>query len=426
MTTHETSQLPSGKRSVCIVTPGHVASNPRVVKEADALHAAQYRVTVVAGNQTDFIQPFDEEIVRRVPWKIVRIDPARTLGRVRCRVARFLAAICPAGNVPSRLAVSAYSTQTAALTRAARKVTADLYIAHYVAALPAAAAAARAHGALLGYDAEDFHAGERTDPEALESVLVRAIEAHFLPRCRHATAAAPMIAEAYEQLYAIKPVPVLNVFPLDDEKPDLTRSYPRRAGELSAYWFSQTVGPDRGLQSFIEAMARTRARVTLHIRGSDRWKHGEKLLAFARALNLSGRVELLPTASPFEMVRSARQYDIGLSLETDVSESRRRCLTNKIFTYLMAARPVLMSDTPAQAALARELGEAAAVVSLADPDSIAQQLDAWALAPEKMKTAARTACRLAHDRYNWQVEQRVFLASVERALGNKGTGRCPS
>ena len=38
------------RRSVCIVSPGHLASNPRVVKEADALHGAGYRVTVIAGN----------------------------------------------------------------------------------------------------------------------------------------------------------------------------------------------------------------------------------------------------------------------------------------------------------------------------------------------------------------------------------------
>ena len=58
------------------------------------------------------------------------------------------------------LAALAYGGPVAGLHAAACAVPADLYIAHYVAALPAAGAAAQRHGALLGFDAEDFHSGE--------------------------------------------------------------------------------------------------------------------------------------------------------------------------------------------------------------------------------------------------------------------------
>jgi hypothetical protein len=171
-------------------------------------------------------------------------------------------------------------------------------------------------------------------------------------------------------------------------------------------------------------MALTHAQATLHIRGNDMWGHGKALLSLAQNLQIGDRVKLLPMASPFAMVELAGEHDIGLSLETDVSENRRRCLTNKIFTYLLAGRPVLMSDTPAQRALAVELGEAAALVSLADPATIAGQLDRWALAPERLWAAGQTACRLAHSRYNWQIEQRVFLASVAQALNTRGHQSC--
>ncbi len=418
------------RRSVCIVSPGHLASNPRVVKEADALHAAGYRVTVIAGNLTAFVRPFDEEIVARAPWTVVRVDPASLAARLASRLAKALTqAWSPkAAGIPSWLAAIAYSSQTSGLTRAARAVPADLYIAHYVAGLPAAAAAAQLHGAAVGYDAEDFHAGERTNDAGAsrEIALVREIESNFLPRCVHGTAASPMIALAYAELYGVKLVPVLNVFPLmdaGDGPPPVGDAHPKK--ELSAYWFSQTIGPDRGLQSFIQAMARTRARVTLHVRGSDHRGHGKNLLALARSLQIGDRVELLPMESPFRMVEFARHYDIGLSLEADISESRRRCLTNKIFTYLLAGRPVLMSDTPAQTALAGELGPAAALVSLSDPGTISDQLDRWALSCEGLKAAREAAWQLARTRYNWQVEQQVFLASVARALKHHGQKSCP-
>jgi glycosyltransferase involved in cell wall biosynthesis len=230
-----------------------------------------------------------------------------------------------------------------------------------------------------------------------------------------------MIADAYGELYGKTPLSVLNVFPLRDTG---SRHAPIQSGELSAYWFSQTIGPDRGLQSFIQAMARAQARVTLHIRGNDTWGHGKALLSLAQSLQIGDRVKMLPMASPFAMVELAAEHNIGLSLETDVSENRRRCLTNKIFTYLLAGCPVLMSDTPAQQSLAAELGEAAALVSLADPAAIAEQLDKWAMTPDRLQAAGRMACRLARDRYNWQIEQRIFLASVARALDNHGHQSC--
>ena len=418
------------RRSVCIVSPGHVASNPRVVKEADALHGAGYRVTVIAGNETAFVRPFDEEIIARASWTVVRAGPASLRARVATRAAKAIAPAWrpQASGIPPRLAATAYNSQTSGLTTAACAVPAELFIAHYVAALPAAAAAAQLHGGALGYDAEDFHAGERANDvgASREITLVRTIEGRFLQRCLHRTAASPMIAEAYAELYGVELVPVLNVFPLAEagDSPAPPRGADPRRG-LSAYWFSQTIGADRGLQAFIHAMARTRARVTLHIRGSDHWGHGKDLVALARSLQIADRVELLPMESPFRMVEFAGQYDVGLSLEADVSESRRRCLTNKIFTYLLAGRPVLMSDTPAQTALADDLGQAAALVSLSDPATIADQLDRWAFAPEALQAAREAAWLLARTRYNWQVEQRVFLASVTRALEQQGQTSCP-
>lgn len=408
--------------SVCIVSPGHLASNPRAVKEADALHGAGYRVTVVAGGLTDFIRSFDEKILKSAPWSVVQVRgrslPSRLLSWGTRRALR--SGRLSASQVPLGVAIAAHSAQTSALARAACAVAADLYIAHYVAALPAAAAAARRHRAALGYDAEDFHAGEPDDVAG----LVQAIEGAFLPRCSHVTAAAPLIADGYAELYGKRPITILNVFPLTDA--DDAPACVSDAGQgLSAYWFSQSIGLDRGLQSFMEAMARTRARITLHVRGADKHGYGDALRTLAHDLRIDDRFELLPMASPFEMVELARRYDIGLSLETDVSESRRRCLTNKIFTYLLAGRPVLMSDTPAQTALGRELGEAAAVVPLASPDVIAEQLDRWALSPRRLQAAAAAAGRLARSRYNWQVEQRAFLASVAEALGHRGKSSEP-
>jgi glycosyltransferase involved in cell wall biosynthesis len=409
---------PSASRSaVCIVSPGNLSSNPRLVKEADALAEAGYDVIAVVCDYTDALRPYDDRIAANVPWKTVRV--ARPAGENQVRLAASALAKLMAGTgvrVPPALAARAYGGPTAALQRAASKVPADLYIAHYVAGLAAAATAARSNGAMLGFDAEDFHSGEGTGApdDRFRMDMVRAVEGALLPGCIHVTAAAPLIADAYATCYGISPATVLNVFPL--AMAPLAPCRDSGAEPFKAYWFSQTIGLDRGLQSFIRAMARTKTRITLDVRGGNRWGHGDRLLELGRELGIADRIRLLPMAEPEAMVTLAASYDIGLSLETDASENRRVCLTNKIFTYVLAGVPVLLSDTPAQRALAPHLGAACRVISLADIDGMAAVLDRLTLSAEARAEARATAWRLGQERYNWDVEKGVLLGSVARAL----------
>jgi glycosyltransferase involved in cell wall biosynthesis len=407
-------------QTVCIVSPGNLASNPRVLKEAAALHEAGYGVTAIACDYTEALRPFDDEIAGKVPWTVLRV-PRSTGERYFSRGARLVAhAMSGAGfDVPLSVAASAYGGPASALKRAACAVHADLYIAHYIAALPAARTAAQRHGAMLGFDAEDLHSGEGTDGpgERFQVKMVQAIEDACLPRCVHITTSAPLIGAVYAKRYGISPATVLNVFPLAMAQNISNQN--RRSSEgggLRAYWFSQTIGLDRGLQAFVHAMARTRARVTLDVRGSNRWGHGDKLMEVARELGVGDRITLLPIAPPDQMVTLAAPYDIGLSLESDSSESRRLCLTNKIFTYLLAGVPVMMSSTPAQFALAADLGAAALPVALADPDGMARALDRLAASPAALEDARASALRLGRQRYNWDVEKQVLLDSVASAF----------
>jgi hypothetical protein len=116
------------------------------------------------------------------------------------------------------------------------------------------------------------------------------------------------------------------------------------------------------------------------------------------------------------MIELSAGYDLGISFEVGQTESRRYCLTNKIFTYILAGVPVFLSDTPAQRALAADLAEAASIVSLTDIEGIARQLDEWGGSPAALDRAASRAWRLGEEKYNWDMEQRVFLAAVKSAF----------
>jgi glycosyltransferase involved in cell wall biosynthesis len=406
-------------RTVCIVSPGNLAGNPRILKEADALHEAGYEVTVVVSDSPTGLQSFNAKIASDARWKVV-CAPRSAAERYVSAAARLAARVTEELGEQSSPAIAAraYGGPIGPLQSAACSVAADLYIGHYIAGLHAAGVAAQKHKAQLGFDAEDFHPGEESDDLRIE--IVRVVEAEWLLRCRHFTAAAPLIGKAYAERYGLAiPATVLNVFPL--AMAPKQAAPPRHAdAPLRAYWFSQTIGLDRGLQSFLQGMAIAGTRVVLEVRGDDRWGYGRTLLAMARDLGIGDRLKLLPTAAPDEMVRLAAAYDLGLSLETDVSENRQLCLTNKIFTYLLAGVPVVMSDTPAQRQLSPKLGEAAALVSLSDPEAMAAAIDRLA---SSLDAAKAHAARLGRKCYNWDVEKKALLASVDAAFAETSCRR---
>lgn len=410
--------------TICIVSSGNLASNPRVLKEAAALHGAGYAVTTVVCDYSRDLKDADDEIAARAPWKVVRVPrPFAERGTtiVANRIARLVAAA--GGRVSPGLAALATGGPVSTLRRAAFAVPADLYIAHYIAGLAAAAPVARRRGAMLGFDAEDFHSGEGTGgaDEDFRMKMIETFERAALPSCAYVTAAAPLIAKAYTATYGVATTAVLNAFPLD-MAPDApsAAAAPGEVAGLKAYWFSQTIGLDRGLQAFIQAMARTRTRVTLDIRGGNQRGGGDKLMALARDLGIGDRVSILPKVAPDQMVTLAAEYDLGLSLETDVSDNRGLCLTNKVFTYLLAGLPTVMSDTPAQRALAPDLGAAALLVSLSDPAAIAALLDRLGGSPAVLAEAKSTAWRLGRDRYNWDIEKDTLVKAVDAAFAHRG------
>ena len=77
--------------------------------------------------------------------------------------------------------------------------------------------------------------------------MISLIESRWLPGCAYMTAVSPGIADAYVENYGVaQPHVVLNVFPKSHAPSGATPRGTARPGP-SLYWFSQTIGPDRGL-----------------------------------------------------------------------------------------------------------------------------------------------------------------------------------
>lgn len=403
---------------LCLVTPSHVASNPRLVKEADALQAAGYAVHVVAHRYFSTLDQDDAAIYAGAKWTHSVVDSTTGLTSYSSKFRRRLLRIALRRGLPlnPRRAGNAHHHAIEALATVAMRTGAQLYIGHCLAGLAAAAIAARRTGALYGFDAEDFHRAEtdfvEQDPQ--EQAIVTALEEAYLPGCRHFTAASPLIGQAYAGSCGITlPNTVLNVFPLSESPPAPVRR-PRPTTEHPAriYWFSQTIGPGRGLEEILPVLAAMRTPVELHLRGFISPEYRKLLNQAASQAGLVRPPVYHDFAPMSAMVRLAADYDLGLSLEASRPKNRDLCLTNKIFTYVLAGLPQLVSPTSAHHALAADLGPAAIVADLQNPDVLAARLDAWFADCASVEAARSHAWHLGQTRYNWEYEQKALIASV--------------
>ena len=401
-----------------IVTGAHLCRNPRVVKEASALHEAGHRVTVLGPAMDERLRELDQALVRDGGFEhrvVVDIRPGSP-SRTRHRMVRKLAIEAGARWGWERPEALGYGVR--ATLAAARELGADLTIGHQEVGAWVACALMDEERA-VGADIEDWYS-EDLLPEARIGrpvELLRRCEAELVRRGRHVTTTSEALAGALAEAYGgPPPTPIYNAFPwaeragLDEVARDRTdRSHP------SLHWVSQTIGPGRGLETLCEALRSVARPVALHLRGrvdeADlRWL--QRLFPDERGHQLFVH-DLVP---PQALLGRIAEHDIGLALEDDNPPSRNLTVTNKILHYLVAGLAVIATDTAGQAEVAAHAPNAVRLCRGGDAEAMAAQISSLVGKPGLLERAKAAALEAAQERFNWEQQAQVLVASVEAAL----------
>jgi len=405
---------------ICLITPGQPSINPRLVKEADALQEAGHGVHVLCSHYVRWADEADKVLLASRSWKCTYVggDPSQMSAeyywtRSRHALARRALPLWSSSSFIQHRALVRIAPE---LEAAAVKIPADLYIAHYAGALSAAAKAARNHGARLGFDAEDLESASYSTANGVSphDQLLQEIEARHLPQCDYITASSPGIAEAYAAKYGLPlPTTILNVFPLA-HRPEIFR-LTREAGPLTLYWFSQTVGVERGLRDAVGVLGLLRGcDIELHIRGVLRESVRQELLAIATSCGAQrGQLVFHAPGCQDEMVRLAAAYDVGLALEPGSNRNNDLAISNKLFTYLLAGNAVAATSTSGQRAVMGKIGSAEFCYEPGDVESLARGLRFWYEDRGALHRSRKQAWDWSTREYNWDAEQRKFLTVVE-------------
>jgi len=409
-------------KSICFITPGHLSSNPRLIKEAYAAANSGYEITIICSQYLAVLVEFDKQLFQTNPlWKVNVVSwTGKTLSE---KLLRFYTGL--RNKIAGWLAVKtnaiwwivmAQGRMHNELLKKAIAVPADLYIAHNLAALPIAIKAAQYHQAKAGFDAEDFHRGELVDQDSWQSQLVKRIEDFYLPQVSYLTAASPLISEAYQDLYpSLKAHVINNVFSIKDRPLRLKCS---NRQSLHLFWFSQTIGTNRGIEDAIQAIGATRkSDIYLHLLGfcTEAMKTYLKNLSADQGL-AADQLVFMPVVAPDQLVAISSHFDIGLALEPGFSVNNDIALSNKILTYVLAGNAIIASNTRGQAAFMKRYPEIGKIYRIGNIEAFTNQIMYFYENREALHECRRKAWELGLRKLNWEREQTKFLTLLELVL----------
>jgi len=397
---------------ICLIGVAHPCHNPRLLREADSLAEMGHEVCVVAPSISPELAERDRRHMAVRRWRLQSVDccPIGLAGKWRSFVVRgkrrFASEVFQTFG-GEYLAETGYTTALSRLKRTASLERADWFIAHTQAALPVAVSAAKKFGARVGFDCEDLLSA--TDGGG--SDVVRLLEKKYLQSCSYVSVPSELIARRLVDDYGIRdPVVLYNCFPTKLAAKLAPPSDRVISNTMRVHWFSQTIGPGRGLEEAIDAIGMLNGPAELHIRGHvlESYRNHIEILANQRTVELF----VHPLIDHDLVIESLRDFDIGLALERTSNDGYSLTISNKIFSYLLAGLAVAASDTPGQREAMQGYPEAGFLYPCGSSEALANALQRWLDNRESLLLAQQSAWNAARERFCWDLEQQKFLEQL--------------
>ena len=277
----------------------------------------------------------------------------------------------------------------------------DVVHANDIATLVPGWVAARLAGARLVYDTHEYAVGVPYR-KAFWAWLAATIERLLIRRCEAVITVSDGIAERLQARYGLaeRPTVVRNVpdLPPPGEAPDLRGRM--GIGTAPLVLHQGAVAEGRGGGNLVRAVAEMDSTHLLFL-GVD-GVFAERLVTLAAELGVDQRTHFHPPVALTELLSYTTQADVGVSLLEDTCDNHRLALPNKLFEYLAAGLPVVVSDLPEMRRLVRER-QVGWVTDPGDPADIARALAEATGSRDDESLENRV--RIAASELNWQRER---------------------
>ena len=194
------------------------------------------------------------------------------------------------------------------------------------------------------------------------------LEKTILPKLKNTYTVCNSIAAFYNDKYATDFKTIIN---LPTKKEIVKTTFPFNYTDEKIILYQGAINVGRGLELMIETMSFLENCIFVIIGDGDIF---ESLKEKAITKNLTHKVYFLGRKNPKELHKITPLANLGISIEEDLGLNYRFALPNKIFDYIQANVPILVSDLPEMKSvvLNYKVGE---IVTNRDPKKLAHQIE---------------------------------------------------
>jgi glycosyltransferase involved in cell wall biosynthesis len=218
----------------------------------------------------------------------------------------------------------------------------DVFVSNDLDTLPANYLASRIKRKPLIYDSHEYFTEV---PELIGRPFIRSIwtglEKLLVPKVNAAYTVCDSIAEVYRDLYKVDFKVVRNL-PVCSQLEKM-QHWQKAEGEPKVILYQGALNLGRGIESAFRAMQ--------FLDGAELWLAGDgditsRLQEMVYELDLDKKIKFLGRLPLHDLHEVTCQADLGISLEEDLGLNYRFALPNKLFDYIQAGVPVLVSNLP--------------------------------------------------------------------------------
>lgn len=399
---------------ICLVSDHHLCTNPRLWKEAMTLAANGYMVTIVTIFQNEASLKRDKELLAALPAGIQYVSAASYIeGQMPAWKKILYKGVAKAAILVKKAGIDTVyllSANPNAIYRKALEIDADLYICHIDCSLHVGQKLINT-GKRVAFDFEDWYSRDYLVPTR-PVALLKQLERYALKYGAYVSCPSHTMADAIYKDYGIrKPEVIYNGFPSEPLINHAKTEMP------SLVWFSQTIGPGRGLEKIIDVLEYIQSPASLTLVGDISEKYRSELEALFRQCP-QHQLNISPQVKHKDLHGLLCRHTIGLALEDTYPPSRNTTVTNKILQYLQAGLMVLATATEGQKEVAANFEDA---VKTVPPDDIT----AWKGPLEELiKNSAVDKEQIVNTynrKYSWEAQEATLLKLVAGALMPKGS-----
>lgn len=221
---------------------------------------------------------------------------------------------------------------------------------HSLSVLPLCVAIKWWHGAILVYEPHELET-ETATFTGWRRRLAKWVERRLIGRASRVIVVSDSIARHYRQDYGLAEVPVVMNVPeplpgADPGRNDVLRRHFGIPDDHLVFMYQGALEEERGVLLLMQAFQQVSVDRHLVFMG-----FGSLMSAIKDAAEKHPNLHLYPAVQPSEVIHYTRGADVGFALLDEDCENHRCALPNKLFHYLHAGLPVIVSDLPEMGAL---------------------------------------------------------------------------